>query len=375
MTGIYLELVNKLEKIFGKFDQEHRRFEATTNSKISRDLGYSDAQFSRLINETATDKEYQRAIQNVDRILKIHQLEKQVESGNANGWSVKLRTWFILSIVFFLMFAGMLIAYLTLLNDNEESSVDASRDYTLEWTFENYFINPYSKLDDLPADCNYPCYKYQGQWALEKNYKLPFFRERNGFHYLATEAKLYARCMAENNDGGKTVEGYEYQRHEIWYDVKEWPMDSFVTESGIANKRYENLNFEDDESFIKVANVHTFFRNEFSLGDSLIVRKGKVIGRDLELLDRETMLGHIKDNNQLKQIETQINRIVEKRLQDFSVPINCLDIPLIRQDVADIADGDRMSYSCQMTTSRFPIEYTKTYILVDQYIKNDCVQD
>ncbi len=375
MSSSYQELVDKLQQLFGSFDAETKRFEIANNSIIARNLGYSDAQFSRLINGTATEGEYVRANQNVDRILKIRSLETQLEKLSSQPNTLSLKpTWVVLAIVFFIAFISVLFLFFF----QKEPSVEVvtpERDYTLNWAFESSFINPFVKLDDLPDNCDYPCYKYQGKWNLEKSYKLPFFRERNGFHYLATEVEMYGRCMVEKSEKGDLIEGYEYQKHEIWYDLQERSIEAFMINSNTPSENYQQLDFEQESSFIKVANIHTFFRNEFLIGDTAIYRTGKVIGRDLELVPREVLKADIRDEAKLNDIAQELNRIINNRLEDFSVPIQCSEALLISENPADIEDGDKMSFQCQLTTGGFPITYVKTYILKDQYIKNDCVSE
>jgi|TARA_R100000027_G_C2196688_1_gene78621 uncharacterized protein YceH (UPF0502 family) len=48
-------------------------------SEFARELGYSDAQFSRLINGAATEGEYQRANQNLNRLQLIDKLTNQID--------------------------------------------------------------------------------------------------------------------------------------------------------------------------------------------------------------------------------------------------------------------------------------------------------
>ncbi|GAB4235822.1 MAG: hypothetical protein Tsb0034_10140 [Ekhidna sp.] len=370
--SLYKELVHKLEKLFGRFDSEHKRFGDANNSMISRELGYSDSQFSRLINESATEGEYQRAILNVDRILTVNKLEAQLKKHASKGAFTNKSLLIVTLTGLVLLIAGLIFSLPQFIMQPNQAA-DISRAHTLEWTFESSFINPYVKLDDLPSDCNYPCYKYQGKWQLEKSYKLPFFRERNGFHYVATAVDMYARCMVEKSDAGDIIEGYEYQKHEIWYDMREWPIDSFITNGTTPSQFYQEIDFENEETFVKLATVHTFFRNEFSLTDSSIHRTGKVIGRDLELVPREVLSSSIADEKKLDGIAIEMSRIISNRLKDFSVPIRCLDAPLINREVTAIKDGDRMSFDCQLTTSGFSIDYNKTYVLIDQYIKNNCI--
>lgn len=373
MKDLYSDFIQKLKKLFGKFDEDLKRFEKASNSEIARELGYSDAQFSRLINESATVGEYQRAIKNTDRILTINQLQDDLEKSGKRVVVKANPLWLILSVALGICVVGLMV-FLLMGNDKAHDPVSIQRDYMLKWAFETSFINPYVKLDDLPDDCDYPCYKYQGKWELNKPYKIPFFRERNGFHYLATEVNMYARCMAEQDDSGKIFEGLEYQKHEIWYDQRELPIDSFISESNSRlNESYQNLNFSKDKNFTKVATVHTFFRNEFEIDSAYIYRTGKVIGRDLEFAPSEKLQEKFSSDGKIIQdIENELNRIASNRLKDFSKPISCGHAAVPNINYHLVKDGDVMSFDCQLTTSRVPMNYTKTYVLVNQYIKNNC---
>lgn len=371
MPELYAEFVNNLKKRFGKYDDEHHRFDKMSNSEIARELGYSDAQFSRLINGSATDGEYQRANQNLNRIIYIDKLEHDLSFARSDQtyWQ-KNKLWVIVTALLTASCLYLLIT--TLSGDNEPTeNKNDQRDATLEWAFETSYIKPYVSLDELPEDCNYPCYKYQGKWELKNKYKLPFFREQNGYHYVATEVKMYARCMSEVSDAGNQFEGYEYQKHEIWYDKRELPIDSFIYDNGQLKKDYEQLDFEQDENFVKVAFVHTFFRNEFKIDSLGIVRKGKVIGRDVEIIPDDELMNNI-DASQLSTIKNNINRISRVRLKDFSKPISCDRAEPPSKDFHLVKDGDEMTFDCQLTTSRVALNYAKTYVLSDQYIKNTC---
>ncbi len=370
MKELYHNFIFKLNKLYGKHDPMVKRFVKKSNSEIARELGYSDAQFSRLMNESATEGEYQRALQNLDRIMRISYLEDEIGKKGAgfSQWQKGL-VWFSFSL---LLISGILLLIVASSWKSTEMSPQQSRDHTLKWTYENAFINPYLNLDDLPDDCNYPCYKYQGNWSLKKGYKIPFFRERNGFHYLATEVNMYARCMPQKSENGDMMDGYEYQRHEIWYDTTELPLDSFTTRGNQLRDFYQDLDFSERAGFIKVAIVHTFFRNEFILEDSLIHRSGQVIGRDLEFVAEDELLEKFEDSRLMNNIKLEINHIVSNRLKDFSRPISCLSAVVPDQDFHAIQEGAEMSFSCQLTTNRISFHYTKTFVLDDQYIENRC---
>lgn len=378
IESLHNEFIKKVEQRYGTFMNEQFRFQEASNSEVARDLNYSDAQFSRLIHLSASEGEYLRAIRNIDRILHEIKLTAEIEKLKLKARGGSAERFIFLKPVIFIS-AGIfltVIIYLLFYNPSEKTQVanDIPKDYTLRWSFESAFVNPYTKLSQLPEDCNFPCYKYQGQWELKKPYKLPFFREQNGFHYLATEVNMYARCMTEKQDDGTVLEGYEYQKHEIWYDKRKLPIDSFVN---LNNRKkilpeYQSLDFSKDDNFIKIAYVHTFFKNEFKINQDTIERTGKVIGRDIKFIPTESLLKYLPSEAEIGDLTNQINRIVFNRLQDFSRPIECETTFVPNLDFHKINEGDEISFNCTLTTGRVPLNYEKTYVLKNQYIENSC---
>ena len=71
---LHKSFIDKLSKRYGTFNSERNKFVSTSNSIIARDLFYSDSQFSRLINNTASEGEFKRALGNIERLLKLDQL-------------------------------------------------------------------------------------------------------------------------------------------------------------------------------------------------------------------------------------------------------------------------------------------------------------
>ncbi|MFT4834818.1 MAG: hypothetical protein ACI8WP_001581 [Flavobacteriaceae bacterium] len=185
---------------------------------------------------------------------------------------------------------------------------------------------------------------------------------------------MYARCNSKNNLNGKELDGYEYQLHEIWYDVKERPIGVFVNSDGVPLDSYSGTDFHQDNDFVKIATIHSFYTNEFSIDSTLIHRKGQDIGRDLEFVPESELANQIQDLNLLRKLRSEITLIVQDPLKDYSKPSSCdaSNVPVI--DFHSVSQGDEMVFSCQMTTAeRFSIEYTKTYVLKDQFIKEKCV--
>lgn len=380
LKSLHSSLINKLSSLYGKFDPKINRFKKSSNSEIARELGYGDAQFSRLIQMSATEREFILANQCVNRIIRINELESDLEELNSSSASglihlIKTRIQAFLVFVFMLISVIVILGISLFLNSPESKKMETKRDDMLTWVFETSFVSPYTNLDQMPDDCNYPCYKYQGRWELEHEYKLPIFRGRNGYHYLATEMNMYARCYNPEENKGRVFEGYEYQKHEIWYDLRELPLDSFLVNElkGKVSEHYQALQFSNYKHYVKLADIHTFFRDEFTIDSTHIYRKGKVIGRDVELIDLDVLEVEIGDKNLSREIFTEINDIVINRLQDFSQPITCLPANLPKQNFNQIVDGEKISFNCEMIASRMPIEYLKTFVLRDQYIKNNCV--
>ncbi len=373
MKATYNDFVNKLKKLYGSFDEDHKKFEKAPNSEISRDLGYSDAQFSRLINQSATEGEYSRANQNADRILTINSYKEKfaklsIDPEKALASPRNKLLFFLFGLLFAAISISIGIALFA------EVPNTTSRYDMLKWTFESNFINPYKSLRDLPSDCNYQCYKYQGKWELKNEYKLPFLRESSGFHYLAKSVTTYVRCAPDENPSGTLMDGYEYQEHEIWYDVLERPVRTFINEDGKPLESYDAMKFDEQKDFIKIGTIHSFYINDFTIDSTFIFRSGQDIGREIEFVSDEELADAVNNEAVLEKIKREITQIAQDPLRDFSRPSSCNPADRSPTDFHAISNGDEMSFNCQMTTAgRFPIKYNKTYILKDQFIKDQCI--
>lgn len=378
INKIHAEFISKLERHYGKYDPNTNKFESTSNSKIARDLFYSDSQFSRLINNTASEGELTRALRNVQRLLDVNELRGKVKKlGEKSSHSLFSNKKYLFGIGLLLLACILATYMITRSNetiDQTEELSEETRYEMLRWGFENNYVKPYVRLKELPEDCYYPCYKYQGKWKLKEEYKIPFFRERNGFHYVAKEVVMYARCMDERDDRGESFEGYEYQKHEIWYDKREVPIDSFLTKGSNPKliSSYMNSNFEDDPNYVKIAYVHTFFKTEFSIDGEQIQRSGKAIGRDIEFVPQDVLEKEAVSAKLLNELKSETNSIAKNLLDDFSKPITCNPTMAPNVDFNQIKEGDVLSFDCQFSTGRFLVDYNKSYVFTDQYISTFC---
>lgn len=372
---LHKSFIAKLTKRYGVYNEERNKFERTSNSIIARDLFYSDSQFSRLINNTASEGEFKRALSNINRLLELDHLKKgkPLPDTYTVARNRRNRGFFIAILVLLLSIISWLSYDLYASKKHPQTAENSSRYDMLKWGFENNYIQPYTKLKELPADCFYPCYKYQGKWSLKKEYKIPFYRERNGFHYVAKEAIMYARCMSEHDPSGKSFEGYEYQKHEIWYDKREFPIDSFLTKGSDTKIRedYNTSDLSQNKNFVKIAYLHTFFKTEFEIDSSLIQRTGKALGRDIEFVN-DKILNKDLNAAQIKSIKDEIRAISLNRLEEYSKPVSCKPSLAPNINFNLIKEGDEMSFNCQFNIGRFIVDYNKTYVFDDQYISNDC---
>jgi hypothetical protein len=180
--------------------------------------------------------------------------------------------------------------------------------------------------------------------------------------------------MDESDDSGESFEGYEYQKHEIWYDKREYPIDSFLTKGSNTEirKSYNLSDLNKNQNFVKIAFVHTFFRTEFEIDSALINRSGKALGRDIEFVEDAILQSKLPDDTSLNSLKDEIKAISANRLEDYSKPINCK--PAIAPDLNFnlVAEGDEMSYNCYFSIGNFVVNYNKTYVFKDQYINNYC---
>ncbi len=124
---------------------------------------------------------------------------------------------------------------------------------------------------------------------------------------------------------------------------------------------------------MRIGTIHSFYTNEFNVDTSYKYRHGQDIGRDIEFVTDEELTKEIRDRVLLEKIKKERIQIVQDPLKDFSRPSQCEPAVKTRTDFHIVSNGDEMSFHCQMLSAgRFPINYTKTYVLKDQFIKDRC---
>ena len=135
---------------------------------------------------------------------------------------------------------------------------------------------------------------------------------------------------------------------------------------------YNLSDFKDDNNFVKIAYVHTFFRTEFQINSTLMQRTGKAIGRDIEFVSDEVLKSQLNKEASLAGIKDQIKDISMNLLEDYSKPVSCKPALAPNPNFNLIKEGDELNFNCNFSIGRFVVEYNKTYIFDDQYINNNC---
>ncbi len=165
-------------------------------------------------------------------------------------------------------------------------------------------------------------------------------------------------------------------------DIKIHPLGFYAISLGSNNKNVNlrlhiwNGDLAPQNKNLMIHN-HVFEMKSLVLAGKLtnvIYRIDKDIGRDIEFVPDQQLETVVKDKVLLEKIKREMTQIVQDPLRDFSQPSACNAADRSTSDFHAISNGDVMSFNCQMTTAgRFPINYTKTYVLIDQFIKDQCV--
>jgi hypothetical protein len=167
INQIYLDFVLNLEKVYGKFDSVNKKFESTSNSKIARDLFNSDSQFSRLINNTASEGELIRALGNINRFLEVTVLKSEISKKEKDSSKVLTNKFWILLILIITTIAISSFLFLNFKNiDSNPSLIDYSKktkydmlhvltpikqEYSFKFRYLNYAVNLFIKIKCLSA--------------------------------------------------------------------------------------------------------------------------------------------------------------------------------------------------------------------------------
>ncbi len=292
------KFISKLEEKYGRWNKITSRFGTTSFGAISKDLSISSSQFSKLISGTATEGMYQRSIENINRLIQRDSIREELQRVQAEKdemaeqfQKAQKRGNRKLALMGFGVFVALLLGlgsmYLVNFYSNKEKGIQEESQHPLSTFFDLEFNansnSPYVDPIEVQEFC--PCSAYEGSWALNKPYKLPIPGNRKpGVYYLAKSADVRIKCShfdTLNVGKGRVLMGYEYLINEIWVDTKMTPLSPtyFDKESKSFTAEFEQLSFETQPQFKKVASIHSFFIDKFEIYEDVIIRKGEPCGR------------------------------------------------------------------------------------------------
>ena len=350
---LYHTFVSELSRIYGSF--ENFQFKKATNATIASELNYSNSQFSRLIHNTASHGELERAVNAAHQLAKLKNFRRILKG------TVLLSSMVISCLVLLLAFQ----------KKDSEPKIPSMKDSFKNLFKEDEVRNFYTKLQDLPADCSFPSYKYQGEWVLNNAIQIPLFREKNGFHLRISNAVLYTKSA---NSQGTIMEGYELETMEIWYDLEKRVIDEFLVSDGNNQKipKYQ-VDFLSDKSFVKLATSSSVIRHEFSFEETGIQKESSIITRDINYESDQFEKLDLKEPTVKKELEKIAFGQTSRK------PINCALAPYPKTDFHQVEEGDQLNFSCMFNIKNYgntsnlnSVLHGKSFKLKNQYITSIC---
>ena len=320
------KFIEKLEKHYGVWEKNTARFGTTSYGKVSKDLCISSSQFSKLIYGNATEGMYVRSIENIDRLMISQQYllerndaiaEREKALSTLASEQEKALTKLATEQeklealqykkrkdkrkIFLYIISGLALMLLLIfvfskwLFPNSSSSI-LSNDHPLgiyfEQEFDADFDSPYLREAEVQDYC--PCSAYEGKWVLDKSFKLPLPGSKQpGLYYYGKSSDLRMKCSNLSTlEKGISLAGYEYLVSEIWIDTKQTALipKYFNKEEKTFTKEFENLAFENQPHFKKVATLYAFNVNRFEIHPDSIVRKAELTGRYATDIDEKLAL-------------------------------------------------------------------------------------
>ncbi|MFM1878181.1 MAG: hypothetical protein RLZZ241_1047, partial [Bacteroidota bacterium] len=131
--------------------------------------------------------------------------------------------------------------------------------------------------------------------------------------------------------------------------------------------------FPKDKSFVKLGNIYSLIRHEFSIEAAGISKTSNIVTRNLEVIEAEFSKIKIEEKALMKEIE----KITFG--QSSRKPLQCEAASFPNLDFHSVGEGDTLEYRCLYniknygnTNSVSSVIYEKTYLLTNQYITTPC---
>jgi len=336
--------LNALEELYGNYQYESALFGAHNYSTIASNLCYSKSHFTKLISGGASDAMYDRALKNIERLKKLASYEKSFEDTSSIHKPFKFNIWMILSLALITLSAFLCFKYLTASSATSSNTTNAKANssHPLEMYFDfndaHYYKSPYLTEDQVHEYC--PCSGFEGRWKLHEEYIIPIPYKIPGLYYVGKKADIRLKCRkTKTSNKGRELIGFENIENEIWFDQTMTPLD--LTKKDDVdfdiNKMFGKIEFEENNDFIKIANVYSCFYDEITITTDSIVRMGEPCGR---------YANGINDNI-LKEYGLDLNHIIEYIIGNMTFA-QCSPISNEFSNPDDIENGKSiLSFPCK----------------------------
>ena len=167
--------------------------------------------------------------------------------------------------------------------------------------------------------------------------------------------------------------GYEHLNSEIWIDTHQENLvpKYFNSDLKIFTEQFDQITFENNDRFIKIADLSAFNVNMFEINGDSITRRAELSGR--LSLDVNDMLA--------EEFDVDIAYITKNILGDLT-KTQCKTIYNPYCDPNNLTEGSQLSYDCTYAIGEENLglkggyPYTKTFYLKSQvysdYISCEC---
>ncbi len=372
--------VSNLEKKYGQWNRSKALFGSTPYGEIARNLSISNSQFSKLLYGTGTDGMYERTLDNINRLIEREALESAYAESQKSllGYNLKHKKRVLLFSIFFFFLGLIGTTYYLLLNDTSFNKT-TYEDHPLQEYFypssTEYFDSPFLDNSNILDNC--PCAGFEGRWFQFEPFKLPLpGSKKPGLYYQGKSSDLILRCsnlFDGHVDTGNAIMGYEHLKSEIWIDTNQENLvpKYFNPELKIYTNKFNQMKFENNDRFIKIADLSAFNVNMFEIAGDSITRKAELSGRlSLDVNDELA-----------KEYDIDIAYITKNVLGDLT-KTQCQTIYNPYCDPNKLSEGSQLSYNCIYTIGEENLglkggyPYTKTFSLKSQvysdYISCEC---
>ena len=358
-----------LEELYGEYQYESALFGTHNYTTISFELCYSKSHFTKLISGGATEAMYDRAMKNISRLQKLASLEKSVSDSESMPLPPRSGIWRLLSLALLGLSVVFCYKYYSISSTISSSSVntEANASHPLDMYFDfndsHYYKSPYLTEDQVHEYC--PCSAYEGRWQLHEEYIIPIPYKIPGLYYVGKKADIRLKCRKTSaSSKGQDLIGFENIENEIWFDksMASIEMNQSGGDDFDSKEIFTQIDFEQNDDFIKIANVFSCFYDEISITTDSIFRLGEPCGR----------YANGFNENILKEYNLDLNHIIEYIIGNMTFA-QCSTIANEFGDPNKLENGKSiLSFPCKCYSKRgdrglgAAYSYVKSIQLVEQ---------